>query len=724
MSVINTNLKALDAQASMMNVDRKMKAAMERLSTGMRINSAKDDAAGLAISNRMTAQIRGYSVAIRNANDGISMTQTAEGALGQVGDMLQRMRELSVQASNGAMSSADRQSLQLEVDQLKLEINNIAKTTNHNNIKLLDGSAGEIQLQTGVNGDNKMIVGFDSVQTKDIGLGAKASLSSVGTLFDSTITNTTTPPAYGKSGALQTGDLVLNGVVVGASLTTDDLLSSDVNNAGAKAASAIAKAAAINRVSDYSGVYATVGETMVFGSSMNNTNSGTAGFITLNGVDTASITLGDDLEINRMMTAMAINDISDQTGVQAINTHDDMHGIMLVAKDGRNIELDLTSGGFATSDVGLAAQGTYIGSFELGTRDGSAITISSEIDKNVQNAGLTIGTFAANKASSVSLARSFAAEGAPPSNSTTGVLNGDTLIINGVGINAAISSDDKASNVYADSSTKASSAIAIAAAINKKSDVTGVTAKAEANVLRGTGFTAGTVSELNINGVEIDINLDTNSNRDDVLSAINKYSGQTGVVAQAWGSGIELRAEDGRNISLGSDAADAAALGLDGVTIGSDGTDPAKVVTYFANVKLESDRAFTIDSGSEGNANFALLGFRRGTFGGNDGGMKVADVDISTQSGASQSITAIDKAIESVSTMQARSGAYQNRLEAVVNNLTETNQNMSASRSRILDTDYASETTSLARSQIISQAATAMLAQANQSAQGVLALLQ
>jgi len=167
MSVINTNVKALDAQSSMGLVERKMKASMERLSTGLRINSAKDDAAGLAISNRMTSQIRGYAVAIRNTNDGLSMSQTAEGAMGQVGSMLQRMRELAVQSGNGAMSEADRKSLQLEVNELKQEIQNIATKTNHNNIKLLDGSAGQVVLQTGVNADDRMTIGFDSMQTKD-----------------------------------------------------------------------------------------------------------------------------------------------------------------------------------------------------------------------------------------------------------------------------------------------------------------------------------------------------------------------------------------------------------------------------------------------------------------------------------------------------------------------------------------------------------------------------
>ena len=250
MSVINTNVKALSAQASMMNVEKKMQASMERLSTGLRINSSKDDAAGLAISTRMTSQIRGYAVAIRNSNDGISMTQTAEGALGQVTDMLQRMRELAVQAGNGAMSAADRNSLQLEVDQMKAEINNVATKTNHNHINLLDGTAGKIQLQTGVNGNDTMTIGFDSVKTKDIGSGSLASLSSVGAMFDDAAADADTPPVSGKSGPMYNGDLVINGVVVGASLATDDKVSSNAFELTAvdpKSASAIAKAAAINR---------------------------------------------------------------------------------------------------------------------------------------------------------------------------------------------------------------------------------------------------------------------------------------------------------------------------------------------------------------------------------------------------------------------------------------------------------------------------------------------
>jgi flagellin len=139
---------------------------------------------------------------------------------------------------------------------------------------------------------------------------------------------------------------------------------------------------------------------------------------------------------------------------------------------------------------------------------------------------------------------------------------------------------------------------------------------------------------------------------------------------------------------------------------------------------LSSDKAFTVESGSEGNDNFAALGFRRGSFGGSDNALKIADVNVTTQAGATEALKAIDAALTSVAADQAKAGAFQNRLDAVVSNLTESNQNMSASRSRILDTDYATETTNMARNQIIAQAATAMLAQANQSSQSVLSLLK
>jgi flagellin len=376
----------------------------------------------------------------------------------------------------------------------------------------------------------------------------------------------------------------------------------------------------------------------------------------------------------------------------------------------------------------LGASNVYEGTYELNTLDGSAINVSSNVSGTLANSGLNFGSFAADTAQAVSLVRNPQATAAAPVAGTsagteTGVFNGNTLVLNGVGIDAANANDDQASNTVVDSSSKAASAIAIAAAINKKTGMTGVSATAEPNLIKGSGFTAGTVTALNLNGVDVAISLDANSNRDDVMTAINAAQGKTGVTASAWGEGITLTAADGRNISISSDATDAAALGLTGVTIGTAGDD-TDAVTHYSTVKLSSDKAFTVESGSEGNDNFAALGFRRGSFGGSDNALKIADLDVTTQAGATEALKAIDAALTTVAADQARAGAFQNRLDAVVSNLTESNQNMSASRSRILDTDYATETTNMARNQIIAQAATAMLAQANQSSQSVLSLLK
>jgi len=510
----------------------------------------------------------------------------------------------------------------------------------------------------------------------------------------------------------------LNGVVVGASLATDDTKSSAAN-----ASSAISKAAAINRVADQSGVTATVGKTVAFGTKM--TPAAEDGTLIINGVSTATIYTTDDAELSRVAVMTAINNISGQTGVKAINSRNDNQGIVLVAEDGRNIELDLND--MTAAATGLGASNIYEGTFELNTLDGRAINVSSNVSGTLSNSGLNFGSFSADTAQAVTLSRvatdAAPAEGATAAITETGVLNGNTLVLNGVGIDAANANDDQASNTVAVSSSKAASAIAIAAAINKKSEMTGVTATAEPNLIKGSGFTAGDVTALNLNGVDVEISLGEFSTRDDVITAINAAQGKTGVVASAWGEGITLTAADGRNISISSDATDAAALGLTGVTIGTAG-DATDAVTQYSTVKLSSDKAFTVESGSEGNDNFAALGFRRGNFGGSDNALKIKDIDVTTQAGATEALKAIDAALTTVSAEQGRAGAFQNRLDAVVSNLTESNQNMSASRSRILDTDYATETTNMARNQIISQAATAMLAQANQSSQSVLSLLK
>jgi len=703
MSVINTNLKALVAQESMRSSDLKLSAAMERLSTGSRINSAKDDAAGLAISNRMTSQIRGMAKAIQNTNDAISMTQTAEGAYKGINDILARMRELSVQSATGTMNDNDRSSIQLEVSQLKSQIDDIATKTNHNNIKLLDGSAQKVVIQTGTNQGDTINLDFASARTKDIGVGTRATLASAGGQY----------VAGTSFDALEDSALYLNGVAIGASQAVSDKASS-----AAASASAISKAAAINAKSDLSGVYAKVDTNVVSGTG-GMTATALTGTITINGVTTDSFsTSAASTSLSRKATVVAINAKSAQTGVVAIDTEDDTLGVTLQAADGRNIDIAFNT--LTAAATGVRDTGTFVGSYNLYTLDSRKIDVSFQTgDQNVEAySGLRNGSYASDTALFNTYKRATAAEATAPSTTTTGLLSNNSLILNGVAIGQALATDDTASDTTAASSTREASAIAIAAAINRKTDLTGVTASASPNVIRGEGFTAGTTADIYLNGVTFTANAET---RNGLIDSYNSVSDRTGVVASAWGDGVELRAVDGRNISIGS--VSNANIGLTGITIGSAAAS-ANATTFYSQVTLQSDNKFIVKSGNEGIANLELLGLRQGTFGGADNGLKINQVDVSTVSGANQAIVAIDAAIETISKSQANSGALNNRMDYIVANLSEASQNMSASRSRILDTDYATETSSLAKQQIISQAATAMLAQANQEPSSVLTLLK
>ena len=170
---INTNVVSINAQRNLSLSGGSLAQSMQRLSSGLRVNSAKDDAAGLAIAERMNTQVTGLTVAARNANDGISLAQTAEGALGKVGDMLQRMRELAVQASNATNSASDRKALQAEVAQLREEVDRVAKTTSFNGSKLLDGSFTGGVFQVGANsGDNITVGALANTKVDKLGTSA------------------------------------------------------------------------------------------------------------------------------------------------------------------------------------------------------------------------------------------------------------------------------------------------------------------------------------------------------------------------------------------------------------------------------------------------------------------------------------------------------------------------------------------------------------------------
>ena len=220
MSVINTNVSALAAQGSLRKTAILQETSMQRLSTGVRINSAKDDSAGLAISTRMTANIRGMAAAVRNSNDGISLTQTAEGSLSAIQDNLQRIRELAVQSANSGNSASDRASLNLEAQQLISEIDRVANNSAFNGSKLLDGTYTNQDFQVGSGNDvsDRIRISISS-----------AKASSLGTIGSTTGTGFVTAANAATNDQLLAGDISINGYSIGASTSDGVSYASSAN---------------------------------------------------------------------------------------------------------------------------------------------------------------------------------------------------------------------------------------------------------------------------------------------------------------------------------------------------------------------------------------------------------------------------------------------------------------------------------------------------------------
>ncbi|MEJ5897355.1 flagellin [Aquabacterium sp. G14] len=470
---VNTNIQSINAQRILSSSQNSLATSMQRLSSGLRINSAKDDAAGLAISERFSTQIRALNVATRNANDGISLAQTAEGAMASVTSNLQRMRELAVQSANATNSASDRAALQQEVSQLAQEIDRVATQTEFNGTKLLTGDFLSQAFQVGANkGQTITIDKIASARTSDLGKfeGVLATNQSIGTASDTT--------AAAK-------------VTIGG---TDYSLGTIANDAKAIAA-------AIN-ASGAPGLSATAGKTTV-------------------------------------------------------------------------------------------AQGTQT--------DGTEVTAPGDVTVNINGTDITIGA---------------------TTNATT--------------------------------------------------------------------------------------------NRSNALDAINAKSAVTGVVAKDTGSGIELIAADGRNITTTFNDTNTTGATMATFGLGAAGTTGAAInITYAAPEGVTGAVVFdgVLTGGTQ---SFSIAGQ----------GVAVSALNISDVAGANEALTSIDAALTAMNSSRAALGAVQNRFSSTIDNLQTTTENLTASRSRIMDADFAQETANLSRAQILQQAGIAMVAQANQLPQGVLSLLR
>jgi flagellin len=885
MSVINTNVKALYTQSAMRTTDRASAIAMQQLSTGKRINSAKDDAAGLAIATRMTQQISSLNQAMRNAGDAVSLIQTAEGATNEITNMLQRMRELSIQSLNDTNATEQRGYLDLEFQQLKQEIVRIADTSEWNGFPVLNGTAGQPVGERPVyklTSDGASTAGptytagavtSNTARTVSFtGTGSLAKSGSVSIVIETSSAATATltladgtkttfagsvvagPPgsitftnsamtggagtgtlivnsstalagadtlsfavnrAFTAVAAMAPNDILINDIAVGASLAASDTIS----QAGSAAGSAIARAAAINLVSTATGVSAVVNTNVMTGSAMGPLLSSASGTVTINGFTSAPIvTTANNTSASRTAVVNAINAISAQTGVVAIDSGSDNQGIRLEStadKKGGNIEVAFNSLLSSSSEfaerTGLK-EGLQVGTYSLETAVDGALKVTSANTGDWTRAGLRPASYTANQAVINTTVR--------PIVTTAGAIeslgSGDVLI-NGVAIRATTANDDKVSNTTSVTSSRSASAIAIAAAINDSYALTGVTAKANAVSTSGSDTTTvkSGLHALFINGIQVSVTFGVGDELPDrlsnVINSINAQQGQHGVLASKSGTGgITLTTPDGRNLSVWYDnsATNASEFGLGlsggttsdsalGVTgIASATAASSTAAALYGSVSLTADPApvqppagaapgngapppyvskiFTVEAGINGfntEGDFKSLGFQAGTFGGDvddatskmtpprttrmsfhvgasanqiisidladfgkggpitgaitgDSDKTPADVQIGTAEGAKAVLAMLDAAMDKVNGARATMGAVMNRLQHVIDNLSNVVVNTEASRSQIQDADYAAASSELSRTQIMKQAATAVLAQANTDQQTVLKLLQ
>jgi flagellin len=680
MTVINTNVNAIFAKNAITGNARSLSTAMERLSTGSRINSAKDDAAGLAISNRMNSQVRGLSMAIRNANDGISLMQTSEGALSEVSDILLRMRELSVQAVNGSNNASDRVALNDEVQQLKAEIERIATTTTFNNQSLLDGSFKNKELQIGSEAGQTLRVDIGSARLQDLGLGGSSAGSS-----DAIVS-----ARVAISGSdVEAGDLLINDQALEVIDVSADDMEDIVDNINRNVDNVVASGFNVVVAKQVGDGVTTDGQFDIVVKALGATAS-----------TTYSISASSNMQ-------ELVDNINAEAGAVVQASINEEGKLVLSNSTGATIQVADGSATAATYDGGSGFRNTaqsFAGFLKLESSDGSPVRVSlgalgSIADAEVLGFRPTVSDFNTGTDAYTIQGEALTETGATTAWGSTDVK------INGVAI-------------YDENIDTGSFAGKIEA-LNSFSDETGVVASAYFELK--TTFVA-TAGALSINGVALTAGV----SGDTAATWATKVNNQTDL------TGITATVQPGNaQIVYSGNLSSVTFVGTAAVAAGT-----TTGTTEFAGIRLDSIAntpiAIELGDGStdaehgllEANVGAADFQVNAASLGSGSGGGSLTGLDISTSSGATKALTLIDSAMTNVNAMRSKMGAVQNRLDSTVDNLSNIVANTQASNSRIADTDYAAETSALARAQIIQQAATAMLAQANQQPQTVLSLLQ
>jgi flagellin len=720
-SVINTNIASLNAQRNLSKSADALSISLNRLSSGLRINTAKDDAAGLAITERMTSQIKGLNQAQRNANDGISLAQTAEGALAEVSNNLQRIRELAVQSANSTNSVSDRASLNAEVQQLLAEIQRVSSTTQFNGQNILDGSFATSQFQVGANANQIISATTGNSQTTAVG-SYQAASNTV-----SAVTGT----------ALTAGQLTVNGIDVGSSTS----------------GSAEAIAASINSINNQTGVTASASTsvTSAVGNALLRNQTLQSGDLVINGVAVGAAAGSSNVATQGANVAAAINLVSAQTGVTA-TANSGTGALTLTSTTGKTIAL--TTGATVTADGATRVENAtgleLAGAITAKVLGVSTITVTGGASQVVTlNSVGTATTADTLTIAGVTFTYSAAAS------SATNIQIANTAVLQAAQAKLALDASTVTSQFTIGAVATAS--IALTAKSNVKAATTSeglagstsfvsATAGNLTNTTAGTGVaigdtlliggltyeftrwnataaaTAGNIQvKLGAAGASVAANDTTTATNlanaisaqqgagngtvnytsgaaTNVITVTNALYGSTGVVAA---------------ISEPLSSGTAAAVSAVSTVAGVSGDYLASSTK--GTLSLYGPSSFTVGGTSPSTAGLASASI---------GLVTISTVDISTVTGANNAISLLDGALSQVSTIRGNMGALQNRFTSVVSSLSAAAENLSAARSRIQDADFAAETAQLTRNQILQQAGTAMLAQANQLPNTVLTLLR
>lgn len=751
--VVNTNIPSVDAQKNLDQSSADLATSLQRLSSGLRINSAKDDAAGLAISVGFESQILGLTQASRNANDAISLAQVAEGALQETTNILQRIRELSIQSANGSNSATDRAAIQDEVNQLQQEITRIANTTTFNGLNILDGELTNALFQVGA--DANQTISFSIQDTRATALGSNTITTNNANGIEGATRQQLYIGVEGAAGGAALGteigvaqvNLATNGYTA-STLTVQNIstagvtVSQTVTVAANETATAIATAlSALTGVNARGFNQVTVGTLAAMNAATN---------ITLNGV---AISSGATTTVDSMATAINASAALQTAGIYAVSNGTTM---TVYALTGSDLSFANTAGTGVFNMVGLSGgAGTTLVAAQ-------ATTFGGRVDISL-NEGYTIIGSNANIIPAVTATTTAVGTG-----KITDLVNDTTVTAPNLNNNVGAQTLTIVGSVGAGTVavTAGQTAESIVTAVNAVSGTTGVTATASTTATLSNLSANGTISfelfgDNTSTGAVVSATVIT-SDLTALMNAINNVAGTTNITA-AFGSdnsSLVLTHSTGQNIVIQgfthSAAVDYAAPAVNPVsTNGSSLLAPVEqsiVVTGNASHNTSGTAVTLYDGGERGNFNTTVVGgeiifsssqsfnvtsniagsasvgtslFNGGAGSANASSLSaVNSINVGTQSGAEAAISIIDGALTQINTVRAQLGAVQNRFTSTIDNIANSVENLDAANSRIVDADFAAETASLARAQILQQAGIAILAQANQIPQNVLALLR